>query len=231
MKDIGNLGESCFAKWCDQVGITSNLPKIDRHGWDFYLEFPSEDHQNISLDMQPAPLECKVQVKSTDKRRKGEQIELSNLFRLIKTPLPAFFCFIEFDGEIEPVSAYLVHIDEIIIEHTLKGLKKADIANERNKINKKKITINFNNSHKLDPLNGISLKKAILSHVKNGLEEYINHKYNLVKSLGFEDGSVDITFETDNVNSLNDVFLGIKPEAIIKNLRLSRTKGDNKNLS
>jgi hypothetical protein len=229
MRDLGNLGESCFTTWCNQAFITSNSSKIensskigrstiDRHGWDFYLEFPSEDHPNIPLDMQPAALECKVQVKSTDQRRKSKQIELSNLRRLIQTPQPAFFCFIKFDGNLEPVSAYLVHVDESIIKRTLKALQQADFSEQRSRINKKTININFNDSHKIDPLNGVSLKKAILSHVKHGLEKYTAEKYKLLSSLGFEDGSVHIEFETENVDSLNDLFLGITSEISIRNL-------------
>ena len=218
MRDLGTLGEKAFTSWCTEGEITATRPDIDHHGWDYYLEFHSENNNEHSLDMQPAPLECKVQIKSTDGESKEVQFWLSNLHRLIKTPMPVFVCFIEFNGNNKPESAYLVHLGEDIIRHTLKRLRKADILGKKDKIHEEKITIKYDDSHKIDSLDGISLRKAILSHIKNGLEEYTSHKDELVKSLGFEDGSVHITFETQDFDSLNDVFLGIKPEVSIVNL-------------
>ena len=93
--------------------------------------------------MQQAPLECKIQVKATDKQDRKLAIELSTLQRLIKTQMPAFFCFIEFDRGNDPVSAFLVHIGKDLIEKTLQRLRKAEISDRRNKINKMTLTIHY----------------------------------------------------------------------------------------
>ena len=67
-RDVGSMGERCFGIWCSSVGITANKSDIDRTGWDFIVEFPWEKSEKIPKDMLLAPIECKVQVKSTDNR-------------------------------------------------------------------------------------------------------------------------------------------------------------------
>lgn len=227
MRDLGNMGESVFALWCNQVGLTANSSRIDRTGWDFFIEFPVENDRHISLDMQQAPLECKVQVKATDKQDRKLPIKLSTLERLIKTQMPAFFCFIEFDRGNDPVSAFLVHVGKDIIEKTLQRLREADISEKRDKINKMTLTIHYENPHKLNQLDGVSLKEAILSYVEQGIESYINQKNKLINSLGFEDGNGHIRFNLEgkeNFQDFVDVFLGRKSEVSIKQFIVTKKR-------
>ena len=93
-RDLGSMGEACFSFWCAQANLTANSSRIDSWGWDFYVEFPQENHENISLDMRPSPIKCKVQVKATSKEdKKKVQIKISNLEKLVKSPDPVLFLF------------------------------------------------------------------------------------------------------------------------------------------
>ncbi|NJL69034.1 MAG: hypothetical protein HC894_24655 [Microcoleus sp. SM1_3_4] len=86
MRDIGRMGENIFQFWCNSVGLTANGSKVDKRGWDCFVEFPNNSSGVIPRDLVPKPIECKVQVKSTDLKKKGEDIKLSNLESLVENP-------------------------------------------------------------------------------------------------------------------------------------------------
>lgn len=223
MRDLGKMGEDIFSFWCNSVGLVINKSQQnDKTGWDYYVEFPFENNLNSPLDMQKPPPECKVQVKSTDKRYKRLSIKLSNLHCLITAQMPALFIFIEFDGFDSARSAYLVHVDEEIIKKVLKRLREIDVYGKFHHPNKRTITIHYDKSHKLDVLNGESLKAAILSHIGNDFEGYVKRKMEFLKSTGFEDGFGQISFTTigeENLKKLIDVSLGIEREVDVNNVR------------
>lgn len=83
MRDIGRMGERFFGIWCDSVNLTANSSNVDKTGWDFIVEFPSKSDKMLPIDMIPTPIECKVQVKSTDHRKGGVPITISNLKRFV----------------------------------------------------------------------------------------------------------------------------------------------------
>jgi len=218
MRKIGQMGESIFKFWCDSVGLTANSSLIDETGWDFFVEFPCDSNSVLPRDMLPTPIECKIQVKSTDHKRKGEPIKLSNMERLIKEQIPAFFCFIEFDGKNEPQAVYLVHVDKNIIEKTLKIIRKLDKEGEKDRLNKHTTTIEYTDSNRLQEITGESLKRAIEQHIPGTLKEYISDKNKLLDTLGFEDGKGEFTFTmsgSDPVGEMVDLSLGLRQEVYI----------------
>ncbi|NEQ28685.1 MAG: DUF4365 domain-containing protein, partial [Microcoleus sp. SIO2G3] len=109
-RDVGAMGEATFKRWCSSAGFTANGAQMDKTGWDFLVEFPWQQDERLPRDLLPAPVECRVQIKSTDKKQKGVSVKLSALNRLVKAPIPTFFCFIEFDGQDQEQAAYLVHV-------------------------------------------------------------------------------------------------------------------------
>lgn len=215
MRDLGLMGESAFSLWCNSVGLVANGSKIDKTGWDFFVEFPISHVKDLPVDMLPAPLECKVQVKATDQKNRQTQITVSNLHRLVKAPVPTFICFIEFDGKNEAQAAYLVHIDQKIIEQTLKRMRELEVKGQARELNKRKITIKYSNKEKLKNPNGESLKESIEQCVPHGAEVYIENKNNLLKTLGFETGSGQFNVELsgkDPISDMVDLTLGLRKE-------------------
>jgi len=215
MRDLGLMGESAFSLWCNSVGLVANGSKIDKTGWDFFVEFPINPESDIPSDMLPAPLECKVQVKATDQKKRKTQITISNLHRLVKAPVPTFICFIEFEGKNEAQAAFLVHIDKKITEQTLKRIRELEVKGQAQKLNKRKITIKYTDKEKLAKTDGKSLKQAIEQYIPHGAEVYIKNKNKFLKTLGFESGSGQFNVELsgkDPITDMIDLTLGLRKE-------------------
>jgi hypothetical protein len=221
-RDLGSMGETCFSFWCAQANLTANPSRIDSWGWDFYVEFPQENHENISLDMRPSPIKCKVQVKATSKEDKKVQIKISNLEKLVKSPEPVFFCFIEFDEENKAQSAYLVHLGEELIGKTLKRIRELEYKNNKKKgdvkLHEHKIDVRYHlPDYKLDSLDGIEISRKIKEYIPDGIDSYIENKRILRDKVGFENGygQITITVDKDNRKKLIDAAVGIKSEITV----------------
>lgn len=213
MRDVGDMGEFEFGKLCSAVGITANKSAIDKAGWDFFLDFPIQPDESKPRDMWPSPIECKIQVKSTDNQEKKRQVKVSNLNRLINAKMPAFFLFIEFDGLETPQAAYLVHVGKEIIEKTLKRMRELDIKGEKDRLHERTITIHYGDDQKLDKPTGQHLKSEIEKYIPEGMEKYVEEKNNLLKTLGFDEGAGQVTFTVSGKQPLEemvDLSLGIR---------------------
>jgi hypothetical protein len=222
MQDInlGPLGETEFTKLCLQADLTIHKSQMDRTGWDFLVEFLWKPDNLSPQDILPAPLECKIQVKSTNEQRKRESITLSNLHRLIKAKIPAFYCFIEFDGKPEPQAIYLVHVGKEIIEKTLRRIRELENKDNGYQLNKHTLDITYGNADRLADITGQSLKHEIEKHIPEGMEKYIENKNQLLKTLGFEDGRYQFNFtlaSDDPIRDILDLSLGIRKELDIDN--------------
>ncbi|MGB3691165.1 MAG: hypothetical protein WBG70_03965 [Spirulinaceae cyanobacterium] len=217
-RDLGDLGESNFRGWCNAAGLTVNPSEKDRTGWDFIIEFPWKKENYLPKDMLPAPIECKVQVKSTDKKDKRESIKISNLSRLVKAPLPTFYCFIEFDGKDEAQAVYLVHVDRKIIGKTLRRIRQLEAKGEGDNLNKHTIDVCYTSEERLPNITGKSLKNTIEKYISNGLEKYIADKNQLLDTLGFEEGkgTLILTFPRScSGKDIVDLSLGLHQEICI----------------
>jgi hypothetical protein len=220
-RDLGPLGETVFKGLCHAVGLTVHKAEMDRTGWDFLVEFPRAQIDNLPVDMLPPSVECKVQVKATDKRKRRLPITVSNLDRLIKSPIPAFFFFIEFDEKNEPQSAYLTHVGKEIIEKTLRRVRKLDNKGGIDKLNKSTITIHYGETDRLSAITGESLKSEIEKFIPNGVQEYIRTKNEFLNTLGFEDGKYSATITISGVDPLTelvDLTLGVRSEMNLEKL-------------
>ena len=176
MRKVGRMGESRFAALCDSVGITQNSSINDEKGWDFFIQFPFEF--TGYYDQTPSPIRALVQVKSTDDRkRNSERITLLNLLHLVKSEIPAFFCFIKYNGEELPQSIYIMHVGDDLIKETLKTIREKQILGKI-KLNKTKLTIKFKKEHKLESICGQALKECIEKHIPDGIQQYIKKVYN-----------------------------------------------------
>lgn len=226
MRDLGMMGESVFSLWCADAGLTANGSQVDKTGWDYFVEFPF----NFSLDadlIHKSPIECKVQVKATDDRKGKISVSLSNLRRLITAQMPSFFVFIEFDGKSEPQNGYVVHIDNDLISKVLKRLHGVVQSEQENRFNKRSMTIHYEQSHRLDKLDGSTLKELLLSHIGNDMTKYVESKNEHLKLTGYEDGFGTINFVTDgneNVIKLIDASLGLETTAKIKSIKGVKTR-------
>lgn len=206
--------------WCASEGITANQSQEkDNMGWDFILEFPIEKMEGEPRDIASYPIKCLVQVKATDKNSKRKNITISNLEKLVKTPFPVFFCFIEFDNKDIPQSAYIVPLGKDIITKTLKRIRDLDNEGKGNSLNKYSMSITYNKNDRLETTTGYSLRISILKHIPNTLEKYIEEKSNFIRKIGFEDGIGELKinlYGEKNIRDFIDLTLGIRDEVFIK---------------
>jgi len=220
-QNLGLLGETAFKSLCLAAGLTINSSNMDMTGWDFFIEFPFNQHNYLPQDLFPTPIECKIQVKSTDGRKRKNDIALSNLNRLITTQLPTFFCFIEFDGKDLPQAIYLVHVGREIIERTLKKIRELEAKGCGNKLNKNKLSITYKDTDRLEIMDGMGLKVAIEKYIPNGMKKYIESKNQILNTIGFEDGKYQAKITVEGSNPLEDfvdMTLGLRKEINISSL-------------
>lgn len=218
-RDLGKLGEHSFSFWCSQVGFSCNpSSSTDSTGWDYYIE-DTKLPRTSSLNLHKGVLEAKVQIKSTDGDKKSRQISLSNLKRLATYPLPAFFVFIEFGGEITPQAAYLVHVDKDKIKEILRRVHEAEMGSEEPKLNKKTMTISYSSKDEMSSLEGAELIRLIESHVGTDIEKYIEEKRNYLSQVGYEEGAGKFKMTAggeDAIERLVDLSVGLVESAPIK---------------
>ncbi|WP_413460516.1 hypothetical protein [Herbaspirillum huttiense] len=225
MRDLGEMGESTFSLWCAQAGLASNGSKIDKHGWDFFVEFPSEPSIDVEILHQPA-IECKVQVKATDKTKRKLAIKLSNLRRLITASMPAFFVFIEFDGGDSAAKAFLVHVNKDLITKTLERIHQLGSEGEID-LHKRSMTIQYGPENEIGSMTGSALKAAIEGHVPRGMMNYVSEKNEHLRTTGFEDGFAQMRITTsgeENLIDLIDVSIGLKKSVQIATFESAFTR-------
>lgn len=151
------------------------------------LEFPSEPVASLPFDLDPAPIKCWIQVKSTDKVKGNRSVKLSNWKRLVDASEPTFFLTLDFGDKKECQNAYLVHIGEEYIREVLKRLREESVKGAA-KLNKLTMQFDYSADDRLDDLSGQSLKKMIEKHIPHGMDSYIKWKSNYRNSVGYENG-------------------------------------------
>ena len=203
-RDLGELGECTFAKWCASTGIVANSSRIDKNGWDFYLEFPLKTN-----DFHNAFQDCKVQVKSTDHQKRKLSLTLSNLHKLATSLKPCFIVFIEFDREEDPQKVFLVHVDNDLVEKVLKRIHKIKLSGEELKLNTRTMQIKYDEKHLLPDTKGKSVKDVLLSYFQPTYEKYVQLKEEFIRTVGYEEGQLGITFSTD-IDLMNNLSLGLE---------------------
>jgi len=197
-RDVGRMGESLLRQWASQEGLILNSSDDhDATGWDFLLEWPTISSGGVvraPLDRAPAPLQCLIQVKSTDQKLQRWSISLSNWERLVRSPLPTFFLILKFDGTNECKEAFLVHVDEEHIRATLKKLRELSQKKSDVKTNKSTRDLRWSQNDAIDPLSGQGLELAIRNRVNMSLEEYVSWKVTATKTVGYEnaDGEMKV---------------------------------------
>ncbi|AWL29803.1 DUF4365 domain-containing protein [Acinetobacter defluvii] len=220
MRDLGQLGELAFQSWCAQVGLIANGSRIDKTGWDFFVEFPISQALTPN-QLHKSAINCKIQVKATDKREGKWQVTLSNLRQMATSQMPSFYVFLEFDSNSDAQRAYIVHIDNDLVYKILKKIHQVEQSDKENNLNSRKMTLHYDESHELKFLNGISLKENLLAYIGTDYSKYINEKSQFLETCGFEDGYGTVQFSLNGEESIKkiiDVSLGLEEELDIENL-------------
>jgi len=226
MRKLGQMGEDIFKLLCSSVGLTCNESQQDETGWDFIVEFPIDRAVPLPIDMQPPSMTCFVQVKSTDLNTKGVRLALSNLKRLVDHSLPAFICVFVFEGHDKPSSAYILHIDEKLIEKILKTIRKLQAKGKTN-LHRHTLLLPLQDKDRINTIDGPTLSKELRTRIGRPFESYAQWKRQLVKRIGFGKrfgkGSFSVK-SSDPASDLVDLTLGLEPEVEIVDFRFSSVR-------
>jgi len=163
-------------------------------------------------------------VKATGKRNDRIQVKLSNWDRLVKSPLPAFFLVLEFDGGLHPQRAYLVHVGEVWIRGVLKRERELG-SGAAKQLHKKSLSLSYSDDSLLHALSGHTLWNAI-TRIVGVPARYHQNKARWVRTVGYEENppqvqgklTFDLRPDQSPEESLVDFSLGIIPEAIARDL-------------
>jgi hypothetical protein len=215
MKKVGKSGEKTLSKWCVNVDIIATRPDEDERGWDFLLEFPLDNEQTYLKDQLATPIECKVQVKSSNQDKNSDGITISNLHTLVRNPLPVFFLFMEFDGQTDPERTYLVHLDQELASKILKRVRELTLEGKGDHLNKHEMNIQYPESTRLDCNDGRTLKLCIEQHLSMGMGAYQQDKAQWIESVGYEEGNYQVCIKHRSVSDLVDLSIGVRDELVI----------------
>jgi hypothetical protein len=228
MRKVGPLGESYFRVLCDRAGIVCNKAYQDETGWDFIIEYPHNRNLPLPIDMQPPPLTCLVQVKATDKKKRSISVKLSALHRLVQHNLPVFFVVFDFASEKEPKFAYVIHVDEKIIEETLKKIRTLE-ADDIKDINHHSLAIELSEKYRIERPDEKTLFTGIEKSIGRPFGDYGTWKQGLVRTVGFGEvvggGKFSVTSnKTNPIAEMVDAMLGLKSRLEVSNFRLRSTR-------
>lgn len=220
---IGTLGEQLFSTWCSSAQLGSNRSlEEDRTGWDHQIEFPYIK-TDLPRDKQPSPIQCRIQIKSTQRKDRSWSLKASVLKRLIDYSYPTFILFLEFSKDAEPIveNAFLVHIDESIIKKTLKKIRQNDTLKSPKELYEVKVSISYNEKHLLPENSGLAFRNAVLKYVSNGdITQYQVSKRLHLDTIGYDKFGYKFKFETtpEELNQyLTASAIGIVESIDIKN--------------
>jgi len=223
---IGTAGELIIEQWCALSGITANRSEPDRHGWDLHFEMPNLADLKLANALHEANIECKVQVKTTDTKKKTEPIELSNLRSMATSTLPTFYILIELAGGQQVLAAHLLHIDESICSKVLERIRRETAKPGKLNLHKKTMSLDFKKGVKIQPLNGEGLKSEILKFIGPSQADYVIKKQTFIKSCGFSPQSYKISFQVnvDHADKLVRMLLGDNDSLEVKGLEATVTR-------
>lgn len=221
MRDLGLLGELAFQSWCAQMGLIANGSRIDKTGWDFFVEFPISQALTPN-QLHKSAINCKIQVKATDNQDRKWQITLSNLRQMATAQMPTFYVFLEFDHKNDVQKTFIVHVDNDLVYKILKKIHQVEQSDKENSLNKRKMTLNYDESHELSILDGHNLQMVLLASIGDDYSKYVNEKSQFLEKCGFEDGYGKVKFsiegESVGLHQLIDLSLGLTDEIDVQNL-------------
>ncbi len=230
---LGKKAERDFGAWCSSVGIVCNSSESeDLNGWDFIIEFNNKKNDNIPLDKRNDNIECKIQVKSTLKKNEVKfKIKVDNLLKLLNYSYPVFFIMIYYkndDGKLIAKKAGIRHLDEELIKKVLRIVREAEKNSNIDKLHKKEITFSYNSDDILFNIDGMIIKKKILSYFPSGILKYIEDKKEIRLNCGSPTSKIGFSIENskESFKSIQEHLLGYNENIKIKDVEFIDSRFD-----
>lgn len=228
LRNIGDLGQDHFRGLCTGNGLSA-VPAIpDKHGWDFFVEFPPNLDPTIPLDRQNTLPKFLVQVKSTESNSTSIPFKLSALKRLVDADLPAVIAHMQYNKDAPlPETIRLIHIGPAHIESVLQRVREEQ-KRGRTDIHNIQVSISLDGSTEIN-MDRSSLKDALRSFISGSPASYACEKEAFRSKCGFKENSFHAVFSLANglgENELVDLMLGKTPQLAISELVVSKKRFD-----
>lgn len=191
---IGNLGEKALQYLCAEHSIIATRTDEDRLGWDYFLEIPSSASKPRSPDKPCATLRCLVQIKATTSHSLRVKVRADAMKPLVDADLPAFILLFEFERN-KLRRAYAQHVDDRLIERTLKRLRHRYAISKTNQKHGE-LTISFGSANQI-LTTGEALAERLWSCVPDELSRYLERKKRQRTWLGYESIPMNISIRSD----------------------------------
>lgn len=221
-RKVGNMGRGDFDKLCNASGLIYNSSsEDDSGGWDAIVEFPLQAGVAMFNSLNEQPIQCFVQIKSTDGKNKGVQVKLSNMKRLCDTPFPCFFFFACYNGGFSITSAYLVHVDRDMMFQVMKRIRQNDIG-KKSPLHKLTFKVNYSDKDLIELSNENALRQAIEKYIPLGIKRYCEDKLGNVGGIGYEENRYALGFKIaskDDYQSFVKATLGYPAKINIKDVK------------
>ncbi|MFP1839415.1 hypothetical protein [Lonsdalea quercina] len=222
-RKVGNMGRGDFDKLCSASGLIYNRSSDDDSaGWDGIVEFP------LTNSLNEQSIQCLVQIKSTDGTKKSVQVKLSNMKRFCDTPLPCFFFFARYNGNVNIESAYLVHINKDFMFKVLKRIRQND-AEKKSPLHKLYFMVKYSDEDEVVLSNKDSLKNAIEKYIPFGMKKYSEAKQQDLVNIGYKESRYSLNFNLvskSDYKSLINATLGYPTKVNIKDVQGWDTRFD-----
>lgn len=207
---LGAKGEAKFDELCHDAKLIPNKNSRDRAGWDYVVEWPTEDGSTYSRDRLPAPLATLVQVKSVWDSTQNIKMRLSSIERLVKDPRPSYVVIQRFSQSLQLVGLNIVHVRGNFSANILKRLRQS----HADKIPANHIQFTFGISKWSETVSpsGNGFRQFVESEITEGLSDYGLNKTKELNKLGFDESALSnvVTFKLQNEEELFDLFLGLR---------------------
>ncbi len=222
-RDVGQLGEDEFKRWCTLNRLSAVKSSPDKLGWDFFVEFEPEVDDARPLDQQNDLKKVLIQVKATDTMPGSVRGKLSAFKLLVGTDLPAFVAQIGYAGRGTPRRARLLHIGPKQIEAILRKVRETEEAGCLD-LHSVRMALRMDEAVEIQPAGG-NLRQLISNAVPHSTREYVAAKAKVRKTCGYDAYKGHVTFASgtrgeDVVNWM----IGSIPDLRFEELVVSRTR-------
>jgi hypothetical protein len=193
-----------FEGQCAAAGALAHPPEEDQNGWDYFVEFPQQNHPGPA-DTHPPAKSAYVQIKSGRKRKLTCRVTLSNALKAVQSIQPWFLVLVIVDKNMSPAKIYAVHLWEDFIRRTLKAVRVAENAGKP--LNRCTLSVKLSATDRHDADIVAWMQAAIAAHEPG----YEQKKQKLFQAVGYEDsaGVGKATISASNFEDIVDNFLGL----------------------
>ena len=224
LDELGDLGEIRFQEICASGGLICNKSVRDRAGWDFIVEFPLDGDQGVSLETRPAPISCRVQIKTTQDPNDKVRLRLTSLERLAKDPKPSFVYVLKVGAGNEVKSAHLIHLLDEPLAVILKRLRKEDVRGTT-KPNRKTLSLTVSAYGTSIAPTGDALSAALQSCCGVDWPAYTSRKIAQLAKLGFDERPLHVRVSLQvSPQEFVDMLLGLKRDVPVSQFRASEVR-------